>query len=222
MSAQPAPNRVDLAIVLLRSLGAEDVSHAYGEEIRCRCFWHAEHRRADARPSLRFNAGSRAGLWQCMSCGRRGNLRTLEHHFGKCQPEPYVRRSDRCGGSMSDLFEQTAHARTLLDTGATYSATVAALRDRFRISTRTAKYRIAAARGSLSIAQRNGKRIGLRMVSASRLCASRLSRSSSPALRRVPLITRQTQVCTSRAGVLETWRSRLHPMFLRGPTVAIE
>jgi hypothetical protein len=159
-----------LCLDLLTHIGAQQI-RVRGDEITCRCLWPENHYRGDENPSMSMNAWTTQ--FHCWSCGAKGNGFTLVREFTNEEPSRYERKTSRTSGSASEIFEQAATALRLLTRGVAYTKVVTTLTELYGISARTAKYRIATARGTLRVSAEGGKNIGSRM----RFVSSLLQRS---------------------------------------------
>jgi len=181
----------------LQSLGLRGVRRK-GSEVSYSCPG-PEHRRGDLNPSASMRADTKQ--FKCFHCSDefgQGNAATLlvaflrltegevitngdatkrliaRDYLGQEVAKPRARKTTaRASGSLSELHERARFAFDLLDRGVSYTKTVTALGEYFRVSRRTAERDVAAARGKTRsrITEVGGKTkvLNRRRMSAARL-----------------------------------------------------
>jgi hypothetical protein len=152
-----------------------------GPELSACCLFHD-----DRIPSLSMNAGT--GLSFCHAGCGHGNATTLlarklkistrQAHARLMEGDPlkpvalksvhgrapYVRRTNRCSGSKTDIEKQLAQALQLVGSPTPWAKKMKALMKQFGISRSTAYLRLQVAGGKTQVRVRNGVRLHVRML----------------------------------------------------------
>jgi hypothetical protein len=177
-------------VQLLYALGLKQIRQRSKQVSAC-CPFHD-----DRVPS--FSMDVETGLWFCHAgCGggnttmllaRLAGIDTRQAHarLMECRPwtpvrqhAPYVRKTARCGGSMSEIERQLRRAQDLVRQKIPRPQAARALMDRFSISRSTAYRRLQAAEGRMLLLVNDGVRLGVRTLHVLKRIRERVSASLS-------------------------------------------